>query len=278
MNNVKQLNAQRGSKTGVKTPWFRVIKTGESIRQRIFCLPHAGGSAGYFRQWRDAVPAHTELIAVQYPGREERLNHLCIDNMEDMVSALFTQFLENPSLLREPFVIFGHSMGASIAYELTLKLLDAGFKLPKTLIASATDAPGHANPTHFHISSDGSLIQEIVRLNPSLSFLQEHEDLLQMILPSLRADYKLIESYGKRNAKRPPLPLPIIKLIGEDDDELSRKDALLWRNQTSTAFSLRVFQGGHFYLAEHYQGVMRTIMEAFDDNVVFPPTTPYHLP
>lgn len=278
MNNVKQLNAHRGSKNGVKTHWFRVIKTGESIRRRVFCLPHAGGSAGYFRQWQDAVPAHTELIAVQYPGREERLNHLCIDNMEDMVSALFTQFLENPSLLREPFVIFGHSMGASIAYELTLKLLDAGLKLPKTLIASATDAPGYANPTHFHLSSDGALIQEIVRLNPSLSFLQEHEELLQVILPSLRADYKLIESYGKRNEKRPPLPLPIIKLIGEDDDELSRKDALLWRNQTSAAFSLRVFQGGHFYLAENYQGIMKTIMEAFDDNLVFPSTTPCHLP
>ncbi|CZF82418.1 thioesterase II family protein [Grimontia marina] len=278
MEYTAQPRRMQSVKSNKPSSWFRVLKTHPNIRRRIFCFPHAGGAASYFKQWPEAVPEDTEFVVVQYPGREERLNHPCINNMEDMVRALFDQLTGNPHLLQIPFVIFGHSMGASIGYELILELQKAGLRLPVALVASATDAPGYANPTQFHISSDSELVEEIVRLSPSLSFLKEHEELLEMVLPALRADYQLIETYGKRNEPRPPLPIPIKKLIGDNDSELSRDDALLWKNQTSANFSLQSFPGGHFYLADHYEAVIRVFMESYKDSSTLSPSLSFQLP
>ncbi len=241
------------------TKWFKVLKTGPRVRQRIFCLPHAGGVASQFRKWAEAIPTDTELIAIQYPGREERVNKPCLQDMPSLIDALSKSLCAQPHLLQMPYILFGHSMGAAVAYELCARLQSNNQRLPCHLVLSASEGPGHINVTSLHRASDHALLEEIVRLNADLAYLTQMPELTELILPSLRGDYRLIETYGTTSPEIHRIQPPVTIMVGEHDHELNEDDAQAWSQITDRHMGFVRYPGGHFYLNQQYP-VMIAVM------------------
>lgn len=211
-------------------------------RGRLLCVPFAGGGAGIFRSWPAAMPfAH--VVPLQLPGRERRLRERAYTAMGALIDDLAPAVVP---LLDRPFAIFGHSMGAAIAFELARRLRDLGH-VPAHLFLSARRAPGEPplHPPLFALP-DARLIAETERLyGPFPDVLKQHPELLAMFLPTLRADYQLLDTW--RPADAPPLSCPLTVLGGKDDHAVPPEVLEGWRAQTTGAFRLRILPGGHFF-------------------------------
>ncbi|MEV4275061.1 thioesterase II family protein [Actinoplanes xinjiangensis] len=211
---------------------------------RMYCFPHSGGSPGEYLRWGARLRDH-DVRAVQLPGRGSRLSEEPFTRMADLVRAL----IGNVGFAA-PYVLFGHSLGALVAYETARELRDRGLPGPEALVLSGTAAP-HALPYRPLMSDlDGpELLAEIERLyGPVPAPLHEDPELSTLLLTGLRADLAIVSGY--RPVPAEPLDCPITVLGGRDDDE--PHDGLrAWRSYTTGAFDLRLFPGDHFYFREH---------------------------
>lgn len=226
------------------SPWFRIYSPRPHATARLICLPHAGGAASFFRGWIDSLPDTVELVAIQYPGREERIDDEPVDTMSALVDSLVKAM---PSLIDRPYLLFGHSMGAAVAHELCLALMQRSLRLPQRLVVSAREAPMHHQSGHWHGATDAALCEELVRLGGTSSALLESDELRALMLPVIRCDYRLIETYLPPRSDA-PLPLSISAFIGRGDGEVTARQASDWRLFATGEFELRAFDGGHFYL------------------------------
>lgn len=225
-----------------------------AVRLRLFCLPHAGGSSLLYRPWRPLFPAWIDLCPIELPGRGARLAEPAFTRMAPLVDAL-AQALE--PLLAVPFAFFGHSMGAAIAHEMTLRLRrPAG---PAHLFVSARPAPDPAyEPRALHRLPDADLLAALGRLGGTPAEVLARTDLMAALLPGIRADLELIESYVPPTGDR--VTCPITALGGADDRMIDRRSLEAWSGVTSAAFRLRLFPGGHFYLAESAGPVVSEVL------------------
>jgi medium-chain acyl-[acyl-carrier-protein] hydrolase len=212
---------------------------------RLFCLSHAGGGASAFRGWAEMVPQEVELLAVQLPGRESRLREPCVTRLADVVAGVLSGF---ERLLDRPFALFGHSLGALLAFETARRLIKDGGPAPLHLFVSGRRAP-HLPRQHApiaHLERD-PFIEQVTRRYGGIppQILQEPE-LLDLLLPALRGDMVLLEAYTYRTGS--PLSCPITAYAGADDPEAGVDELTAWREHTVGAFNLRRFPGSHFFL------------------------------
>lgn len=253
--------------------WFRIFDSRPQARKRLICFPHAGGGASYFRRWSRQLPASVELVAAQYPGREDRLSEPVIDVMERLSAALAGALGELSSLHPLPFAFFGHSMGAVVAYAVCHELERRGERLPEHLVASACEAPTRLPPGELHLSSDERMREELLSVDASSGALAANPELAGLVLPAVRGDYKLLETW--RPPRRAPLAVPISAWLGTEDTSLAEEDADAWRDSTLGEFELRRFEGGHFYLmAEKKEHVLRALLQTLAPELVQWPSTP----
>jgi len=200
-----------------------------------------------FRDWLDILPGQVDIIGVRYPGRETLLREPPLNNLQELVASL-RQALQ--PLLDRPFAFFGHSMGAWIAFELAHELRRSGHPEPRVMFVSARRAPDVAD-RHPSIADldDGAIIAEVQRRYGGIpeEILAEQE-LLRLLLPTLRADLQLLEHY--EFAKDQTLSCEISALGGSSDRQVSSDDLQAWRRHTSGPFSQRLFDGSHFYLQQ----------------------------
>ncbi|MFC9930572.1 thioesterase II family protein [Streptomyces sp. NPDC127190] len=226
------------------TKWFRVHRRAVDPVLRLVCLPHAGGTAQLFHGWPALLPEDVEVLAVRYPGRQDRLAEPCIDSM-DTLAELIADALQ--PWLDRPLALFGHSMGACVAYELALRLEARGV-VPEHLLVSAHAAPQRAGRGALHRADDESLISHVRQLGDLHSEAYDIPELRDLLLPALRADYRLIEGY--RPVRPAPVKAPITAYAGRDDTSCALDDVLAWSDLTAPgSFELRAFPGDHFYLA-----------------------------
>ena len=225
------------------------------------CLPHAGGSASFYFPVATALSPLVDVLVVQYPGRQDRLHDPLVDNIADLADAVTAAL--RPWLDR-PFALFGHSMGASLAFEVALRLERAGTP-PTHLFASGRRAPSINRDERVHLENDDTIIAELTSLSGTDTRILGDEELLRMVLPAIRNDYRAAETY--RPADNSPLACPITALTGDNDPRTALDDARAWRSYTTAAFELLVYPGGHFYLVDNSAQVLDALSSRLRDGV-----------
>jgi len=240
----------------------RLNGTTQGLRPRtrgaIICLPHAGGSAGFFRTWAASVPKDITLFGVQYPGREERMHELSIENMDELVQGIAPSLVGLSNL---PYVLFGHSMGAAVAFELAGKLEKMG--LPASLLMMSSHPPlDEIIPSHFHQCSDDELWREMIRIGGTSPDILQQTELTKLLTPVLRADYQLIETYQSSATQK--LSTRMLICLGDNDPDVPAENIHGWQRFSQQPISILEKQGGHFYLNDHQASLIDEAVNAIN--------------
>ena len=201
---------------------------------------------------------------MQYPGRQDRRTEPLLDDIHELAGQIAAVLASRSD---RPKAFFGHSMGAIIAFEVA-RLLERTGSGPVLLFASGRRAPSRYRRETVHLRDDRGLVEEIRALSGTDQTLLSDEEVLAMILPALRADYRAIETYVCPAG--PPLRCPIVAMVGDSDSRVSLDDADAWRLHTSNDFELRVFSGGHFFLDGRRGEVAALVSESLDGCSVLP--------
>lgn len=229
---------------GLEGEWLTTVRPNPSAALNLFCLPYAGGGASAFRAWARELPAAIEVCAVQFPGRETRWLEEPFERMRPLTSALADVLAKH---LGRPYALFGHSMGALVAFELTRELRRRRIAGPRLLVASAHRAPDLPSPTApLRDLPEEQLVEHMGRIQGTSDALLQDADVRAFMLPLIRADFAVCETYVYEPDA--PLECPILAIGGTADPHVSRLELEAWRDHTRAEFALRLVHGGHFYL------------------------------
>ena len=222
---------------------------------RLFCFPFAGGGASAYRSWAAAMPAHVELQAVQLPGRETRFSEPALRDLDGVLASLVPALASHWD---KPFVFFGHSLGALLAFEAARALRRRGLPLPLHMFLSGRRA-AHVplDRRAYHDLPEDELVAEIKKMNDAASPMFDHPELLALALPTLRADFALHDTYSYR----PEAPLDIdFSVFGGLADHTTDTAVLKdWQSLSSKATKISLFPGGHFFIDTHKRDVLAVI-------------------
>jgi pyochelin biosynthetic protein PchC len=239
--------------------WFRRVRPSAAPRWRLFCFGHAGASASFFWPWSKDIPFDVELYAVQYPGRADRLLEPCIEEI-DVIADRIADAL--PPALDRPLALFGHSLGAAVAYEVARRLDRALSRPDMHLFVSGRPAPQLDRGGTVHLGSDAALCDDLRRLGGTSPEILDNAELRALVLRVLRSDYRLSETYRAKPGAA--LSCPVTAFIGDRDPELGLEEALGWRAVTRATFQSHVLAGDHFYLVPERSRLVRTLVGEFE--------------
>jgi len=243
---------------GGAAAWLWRPRPNPQAAGRLFCFPCAGRGASLFRGWAERVPAAIEVCAVQYPGREQRLREAPFTRMPDLVAGVAEALWP---LLDRPYAVFGHSIGALVGFECARQLRRQGHPEPAHLMLGARRA-AHVPERHEpigHLPQTEFIAAIRERYDGIPAEVLRHPDLMDLLLPTLRADIQLLEGYT--HAEEHPLGCAITCFGGREDREATLQDLEGWREHTTGAFAVRMFPGGHFFLQSAQADVMGTIRQ-----------------
>ncbi|MFB7668158.1 thioesterase II family protein [Kitasatospora sp. NPDC056138] len=238
--------------------WFRKVRQCPNPQMRLICFPHAGGLASFFHPWGRLMPPGVELLAVRYPGREDRFLEPFAETMDELVEQIVR---ECSGLLDAPLAFFGHSMGASVAYEVSLRLQkECGFSL-SALFVSGRSGPGREQIRPLSEAGEAQLIDELRELGGTNAQAFDDAELRELVLPAIRADYRLIEAYTATRAGA-VVNAPVTAYYGKQDADVDRDSAKAWAEVTHSDFRVLPFEGGHFYLLDETQALVGDLLSS----------------
>ncbi|MFJ6141800.1 thioesterase II family protein [Kitasatospora sp. NPDC092286] len=226
------------------TTWLRRYHPApEAAEATVVCFPHAGGAATYYQPMALALSGSADVLAVQYPGRQDRRHEPPLVDIAELADRAAEALLPR---IDGPLVLFGHSMGAVIAFEVARRLEEGAGVSPEALYVSGRRAPSTFRIEDLHTRGDRALLGEIRGLSGTDSGVLDDEEIVAMILPALRADYRAIETY--RSAPGARVDCPVVALTGDRDPKATVAEVAAWREHTTGTFELKVLPGDHFYL------------------------------
>jgi surfactin synthase thioesterase subunit len=222
--------------------WFRRFRPSRGAAARLVCLPHAGGSASFFLRVASAFSPGVDVVAVQYPGRQDRCTEQPMTSVTALADRIHDILIGQPPL---PVTFFGHSLGASVAFEV-IRRLEASGSRAAHLFASGRRAPSAHRDESIHLRDDNGILAEVRRLNGTASSVLADDELMRAALPSLRADLQAAETY--RCAPEATISCPVTVLTGDADPKTTLPEARGWQRHTTGSCTVRTFPGGHFFI------------------------------
>jgi len=230
--------------------WLRRYAPAPEADTVLVCFPHAGGSATFYASMARALAPAIDVLAVQYPGRQDRRATPCIDDLGTLAAAVLPSI--TPWTGRR-IALFGHSMGAVVAFETARLLEEAGVDIA-SLIVSGRRAPSRHRDEFVHRRDDDGMIEELKSLAGTDTAVLGDEELIRMVLPAIRGDYRAAESYRYRPGA--PLRCPVVALTGDNDPKAGLDEVEAWQEHTAGRFRFRQWPGGHFYLSQYQAEVL----------------------
>ncbi|MFJ8536894.1 thioesterase II family protein [Streptomyces sp. NPDC093591] len=232
--------------------WISRFHPAPDSSVRLVCLPHAGGSASFFFPVSKALAPAVEVLAIQYPGRQNRLHVPPIDNLSELADGIFGAL--RLRLDDRPLALFGHSMGAVLAYEVALRLQRSGLPSPARLFVSGRQAPSCYRDGQIHRASDDEVVASLQALSGTSQAILDDPELLAVILPAIRSDYHAVAGYQHDPAQ--VLNCPVTVLTGDSDPQVSINEARAWAEHTTGQTDVEVFPGGHFFVVDRSSEVI----------------------
>lgn len=224
------------------------MRTVNSKKYILICLPYAGGSSTFYNKWKQFLPSNIEMGIYELAGRGTRAsdstNYACI---EDIAADLFSQ-MDADNLFNKPYYLFGHSLGALIAVKLCNLIREKGKMLPAHLFASGEGAPTHTREQKkLHLLNDQEFVSELKKLGGMTDDFFNYPELQEYYLPILRNDLMIAETAVFNGIL--PFDFNMSVLVGKEDtwtvDQIYK-----WNSYTSGICSFHFFNGGHFYLTD----------------------------
>ena len=238
---------------------------------QLFCLPHAGASATGYLRWRRLLPADIALVPLEPPGRGARLDAPLLRDFEPLAADLADQ-LSRLRTAPTPFAIFGHSMGALLAWRVCHLLHERGQPLPRRLLVSGCAAPSRRDPQRLAaLRGDAALMADLRKLGGTPEAVFAEPELLRLTLDVLDADYRVCERF--RRADAAPLPVPLHVFAGRDDP-IAPADLHAWAIETAAGHTLDWFAGGHFFLHDAPAAVVQRLLARLDHPAALPSLAP----
>jgi surfactin synthase thioesterase subunit len=232
------------------------LRPDPSARFRLFCFPYAGGNAALFRSWRDQLRPTIDLCPVQIPGRGNRFTEPPLRRLSALCDVLAGELLP---WLDVPCAFFGHSMGALVAFEMARHLRRHARPGPTHLFLSGAPGPRRPLPSPLHPLPEPALLAELRRLNGTPPEILEQRAFMAMVIPLIRADLELYETHVY--SPEDLLDCPISVFAGVADGLAGREDVAEWQDETRGPFTLRMFEGDHFFLHKARMPLLRAISE-----------------
>ena len=250
---VNQVN----TKSPGPQPWFKV-QPGSTARVRLFCFPYAGGGSAIYRQWsKEFLRSPIELVPALLPGRESKVREPGYTRADRYVESLAREI---SPYLDKPFAFFGHSMGGILALELARRLRDERGVEPEHLFISGRRSPRiPRRDPYVHDLPEAEFITELERMNGTPMEVLQHKELMELMIPLLRADFAVCHTYDYVPGK--PLQCPITVLGGTHDEEAPPDELDLWREETTGDFNVQMIEGDHFFINQQHAAILRIIAE-----------------
>jgi medium-chain acyl-[acyl-carrier-protein] hydrolase len=259
---------------GKTSNWLMVSRPNPTARLCLICLPYAGGSAATYASWQRYFGTTIEVVAVQPPGRANRLLESPISNMPALIGALFPQLLAK---LARSYVLFGHSLGSRVGFELMRRAHQLGLHLPLHFIASASLAPHVAvpKPPSYQLP-DEQFKAQLRELNGTPEEVLASEELMELCLPMLRADFEISDTHVTPVERRYQCPASLF--VGRDDADVPAAAAADWQEHFADGVATAEFPGGHFFVETHPAPVLKQLADIIDTALASPQRSAVSVP
>lgn len=233
--------------------WF-LKQPQNSDEIRMFCFPYAGAGGSIFKNWSFSTHKNVGVYPIQYPGRENRLFEPPINNMDVLISEICKQI---KNYLDRPYILFGHSLGAKVAFHVAVEMQKSYCCAPGYLVVAGAQAPHIPETNPIYNLNDDYIINELRRLGGTPDKILDNKDIMKIFLPTIRADYTLSDNFIYE--EKYILECPILAIAGKDDSEASENEVYEWKNYTKTSYTYKAISGGHFFISTHESELLELI-------------------
>lgn len=223
---------------------------------KLFCLPYAGGSETIYYKWKSYLQPLIEVLPIELKGRGKRFSEVFYENLEEAVEDIFENIKDK--ILDNDYAIYGHSMGSLLAYELYYKIYNENAKVPKHIFFSGYKAPSIIREReNTYTLPDYDFMKKVMELGGTPDELMNNQELLQIFLPIIRSDFKILETYNYK--KRKEKIHCDVSILNGRQDSINSKEILAWKDHVCGDFKVHNFEGNHFFINTNVENIAKII-------------------